>query len=211
MSTRKTPVQEHTERVQREGKAREKETQRRVNPTQTPEQMREAFKDFDAIEILDRRLTNPEAETVLPIRLVDEPTDAQDPKGTKRKWYLRWFNTSIPNRFHSATTSQGYVPVKWDELQNREIVSNAFAGSDQVRRGDRGVEVLCKMPLVYYHAIKKKQREKHNRSLTPKALQAAVTNAAVKAGLDPEQNEEVGQIVGEIKVGTQRLVSELDE
>jgi hypothetical protein len=33
----------------------------------------------------------------------------------------------------------------------------------------------------------------------------------VKAGLDPEQHEEVGQIVGDIKVGRERLVSALDE
>jgi hypothetical protein len=211
MTAPKTPVQKHTERVQREARDRERQTQRRANPPQSPEQMREAFKDLDSIDILDRRLTNPEAELVLPIRLKDEPSHAQDPQGAKRRWYLRWFNTSIPNRFHSATASQGYVPVLWEELQDREIVSNAFGGSDQVRRGDRGVEVLCKMPLVYYLAIKKKQREKHDRAMSPKALRNAVAREAVKAGLDPEQHEEVGQIVGDIKVGRERLVSALDE
>jgi len=211
MTAPKTPVQKHTERVQREAKQREQQTQRRANPPQSPEQMREAFKDLDSIDILDRRLTNPEAETVLPIRLTDEPTYAQDPEGRKRRWYLRWFNTSIPNRFHSATAAQGYVPVLWTELQDKEIVSNAFAGSDQVRRGDRGLEVLCKMPLVYYLAIKKKQRDRHNRSLQPKAMREAVAREAMKAGLDPDQNDEVGQIVGDIKTGRERLVSALDE
>jgi hypothetical protein len=61
MSTRKTEVQKHTERVQREARQREQATQRRANPPQSPEQMREAFKDLDSIDILDRRLTNPEA------------------------------------------------------------------------------------------------------------------------------------------------------
>jgi hypothetical protein len=211
MTAPKTEVQKHTERVQREAREREKQSQRRANPPQSPQAMREAFKDLDSIEILDRRLTNPEADMVLPIRLKDEPTDAQDPLGQQRKWYLRWFNTAIPNRFHTATASQGYTPVTWDELQNREIVSNPFNGSDQVRRGDRGVEVLCKMPMVYYLAIKKKQREKHNRGMQPKALREQVARAAEKAGLDPTQNDEVGQIVGDIKVGRERLVSALDE
>jgi hypothetical protein len=207
----KTPQQIESERLKKNADERARAARRRANPTASPEAMREAFKDLDSIDILDRRLTNPEADQVLPIRLKDEPSHVADPDGRQRKWYLRWFNTSIPNRFHTAKATQGYTAVQWDELQDREIVSNAFAGSDQVRRGDRGVEVLCKMPLVYYYAIKKKQREKRDRAMTPKALREAVTREALKAGLDPDQHDDVGGIVGEIKLGRETLVSSLDE
>jgi hypothetical protein len=207
----KTPQEIEKARLDKNARERERATQRRANPPTTAAAMREAFKDLDAIEILDRRLTNPEADQVLPIRLKDEPTEAQDPHSTKRRWYLRWLNTSIPNRFHTAKAGKGYTPVTWDELQDRECVSNPFQGSDQVRRGDRGVEVLCKIPMVYYLAIKQKEREKRDRAMTPRALRDAVAREAVKQGLDPEQNAEVGGIVGEIREGRERLVSAVDE
>lgn len=208
---KKTPTQAFTERVQRDAKARERETQRRANPAVTPAQLRESFADLDAIDVLERRLLNPDADQVLPIRLKDEPDHHVDPLGTKRRWYLRWFNTSIPNRFHTATASLGYTPVLWPELRDREIVSNPFNGSEQVRRGDRGVEVLCKIPMPYYLKFKKQQHDKQAAALQPRAMREAAKNAAAKAGLDPDEHEDVGGVVGEIKVGRERLVSSLDE
>lgn len=212
MTTRaKSADQQMRERLAKEGKARNTQTQRRAAPAVSPEEMKDAFADLSSIDILDRRLTNPDTETVLPIRLKDEPTHVADPHGHKRKWYLRWFNTTIPNRFHNATAALGYVPVLWDELQDREIVANAFTSGDQVRRGDRGVEVLCKMPMVYYKQIKAKQREKANRAMTPKALREQIRHDAAKRGLDPDLDDSVGGIVGDIKVGRDRVVNRDDE
>jgi hypothetical protein len=202
----KSPQEIEKAKLDKAAKDRERRTQKRATPASTPTMMREAFKDLDAIDILDRRLTNPEADLVLPIRLKGEPSHVDDPHGHHRTWYLRWFNTSIPNRFHTVTASLGYTPVKWDELQDREIVSNAFTSSEQVRRGDRGTEVLCKMPMTYYTAIKAKQRGKHDRAMTPKALRAAIEREAAKAGLDPDDH---GQAT--IKEYAATAVSSLDE
>ena len=203
----KTPFQAGAETLQKEAAQRTRDSKRRASAPVTTEALHESFAGLEALEVLDRRLENPDAPNVLPIRLKDEPTEAQDPEGRKRRWYLRWFNAAMPNRFHSATASLGYTPVLWEELQNREIVANAFDGSPQVRRGDRGIEVLCKIPLPYYLAIKKKQREKRARSVTPRAMQQEVMAAAAKAGLDPDLDPSIGGIVGEIKVGRERLVS----
>jgi hypothetical protein len=202
----KSPQEIEKAKLDKAAKDRERRTLKRATTTSTPSMMKEAFKDLDAIDILDRRLTNPEADLVLPIRLKGEPSHVDDPHGHNRTWYLRWFNTSIPNRFHTATASLGYTPVKWDELQDREIISNAFTASEQVRRGDRGVEVLCKMPMTYYTAIKEKQRAKHNRAMTPKALQRAIEREAVKAGLDPDEHSQAT-----IKEHSAHAVSSLDE
>jgi hypothetical protein len=202
----KSPQEIEKARLDKNAKDRERRTQKAATTTSSPSMMREAFKDLDAIDILDRRLTNPEADLVLPIRLKGEPSHVDDPHGHHRTWYLRWFNSSIPNRLHTATASLGYTPVEWEELQDREVVSNPFTGSNQVRRGDRGVEVLCKMPMTYYTAIKEKQRAKHNRAMTPKALQRAIEREAVKAGLDPDEHSQAT-----IKEHSAHAVSSLDE
>lgn len=207
MAKKKTADQQMRERLAKESTERAVTTRRIATPAVSATDLHEAFSDLESIDVLDRRLKNPNADEVLPIRLVDEPPQNADPLGVKRKWYLRWFNTAIPNRFHAATASLGYVPVLWKELQNREIVHNAFVGSDQVRRGERGVEVLCKMPMAYYTAIKAKQREKHNRRMTPKALREQVASEAVKRGLDPEQDDSVGGIIGDIRERRDRVVS----
>jgi hypothetical protein len=202
-----TPAQQEALTLAREAATRSRESKRRANPEVSTEALHEAFAGLEALDILDRRLENPTAPTVLPIRLVDEPTELQDPHGKKRRWYLHWFNTSIPNRFHSATASLGYTPVLWEELQDREIIANAFAGSPQVRRGDRGVEVLCKIPLPYYLAIKKKQQAARARTTTPRAMRDEALAAAAKAGLDGEMDPSIGGVVGDIKLGRERLVS----
>lgn len=208
----RTPQQIEQSRLQREAAQRETQVQRQIKTAAAiaPSSLRESFGDLASIDILERRMENPDADMVLPIRLKDEPAAATDPLGLNRRWYLRWFNTSLPNRFHSATAQLGYVPVLWTELQDREQVTNAHAGSDQVRRGDRGVEVLCKIPMAAYRKIKAVQQAKRERGMTPKALREQVAAAAIKQGLDPERDESVGGIVGSIKVGRDRLISEED-
>jgi hypothetical protein len=208
----KTPTdfQKQAATLTKDAAARSRESRRRANPEVSTEALHAAFEGLEALEVLDRRLENPSSPTVLPIRLVDEPTELQDPHGKKRRWYLHWFNTSIPNRFHSAVASLGYTPVLWEELQNREIVANAFDGSPQVRRGDRGVEVLCKIPLPYYLAIKKKQQAARARTTTPRAMRDEALAAAAKAGLDGEMDPSIGGVVGDIKLGRERLVSAED-
>ena len=210
MARVKSRLEIETERLQAQVKSRVRETVRgeRSQVKVTDEEMTEAFKDFSNIDVASRRLLDPSLPSQLPIRLKDEPLEHEDPRGTRRKWYLRWINTAMPNRHHIAQQSLGYAPVKWDELQNVDVVSNPFKGAgDEVRRSEAGKEALMKMPMALYKRIKAKQHEKHQRTMTGRALKDAAVSAAHARGLSPEAGDEIGEIVGSIKVGRDRLVA----
>jgi hypothetical protein len=64
-----------------------------------------------------------------------------------------------------------------------------------------------KMPMALYRRIKAKQHERHARTMTGRALKESAIAAAVARGLSPEDTEAVGEVVGSIKVGRDRLVS----
>src|SRR5574342_129470 len=120
----------------------------------------ERFKDYPGLKAIERRLENPDLPGSLPIRLKDEPPYSEDPTGTRRKWYLRWINGNIEGRFAHVTDAMGYVPVRVDELQDANHITGLHEAKDGVvRRGDRGQEVLVKMPLALYTEIKRRQQE----------------------------------------------------
>lgn len=140
----------------------------------------EKYKGFKGIAVLERRLNNPDLPGSLPIRLKDEPTYVQDPHGKRRLWYLRWINGGEAGRFSQVTDAMGYVPVRVDELQNQESVIGLAESKDGiVRRGDKGQEVLVKMPLELYTAIKSRQQDaRHRRSRNAKLVKEDLANAA---------------------------------
>jgi hypothetical protein len=122
------------------------------------------YKDFKGINVIERRLQDPDLPGSVPIRLKDEPAYLQDPLGKKRKWYVRWINGAEAGRFALVTETMGYVPVLRDELQHSDGLMGLSDSKDGiVRRGDRGNEVLVKMPLELYTAIKRKQEDKRQR------------------------------------------------
>lgn len=143
----------------------------------------EKYKDFGGIQVLERRLESPDLPGSVAIRLKDEKTYLEDPQGKKRKWYLRWINGGEAGRFSQVTDVMGYVPVRVDELQNAEAVMGTAESKDGiVRRGDHGREVLVKMPLELYTAVKAKQQEhRTRRSRNAKAVREDLANAAGSA------------------------------
>ena len=150
----------------------------------------EKYKDFKGIAVLERRLESPDLPGTLAIRLKDEPTHLVDPQGKKRTWYLRWINGGEAGRFSQVTDLLGYVPVRIDELQNPESVLGASESKDGiVRRGDRGQEVLVKMPLELYTAIKARQQDLRERRFH--------NAAAVKSDLANAAGQSLGDEAGE--------------
>lgn len=125
----------------------------------------EKFRDFPGIKAVMRRMESPDHDPgSVDIRLIDEPDYAQDPRGLKRLWHLRWVNGGQEGRFANITQVKGYVPVRVHELQNQDLVAGLFRRTEDgdhpiVRRGDRGQEVLCKMPLELYQGIRTRQQE----------------------------------------------------
>lgn len=140
----------------------------------------EQFKDFPGIKVVERRLTHPDLPGSVPIRLRDEPTYVQDPQGVRRIWYLRWINAAEAGRFSLVTDTMGYVPVRVEELQNPEAVMGLSESKDGlVRRGDRGQEVLVKMPLKLYTAIKQRQQDaRQRRARNAKLVKEDLANIA---------------------------------
>ena len=203
----KSRLELETEKLQKAVKGRVKETIKQQGLRASDEDLVEAFKDFANIEVAGRRLTDPTLPNALPIRLKDEPLEHEDPRGIRRKWYLRWINLAMPNRHHIAQQSLGYAPVRWEELQTADVISNPSKTDEYVRRSEGGKEALMKMPMALYRRIKAKQHEKHARTMTGRALKDSAIAAAVARGLSPEDSEGVGEVVGSIKVGRDRLVS----
>lgn len=169
----------------------------------------ERFKDFPAIDLIARRFNDPNDPGSLPILLDEEDrnccinSDHQyrlKPGATvchlckkpARIWYVRWTNTSQENRW-SQIKSKGYVPVLISELKDEQDVADLVkATSDKyVRRGDRGQEVLVKMPLEIYNEIKLLQRARRRKdALSYKKLKADLAESAGQ-----ELGDEAGQSI----------------
>jgi len=207
MDRKKSRLEIETEKLQKSVRGRLRETIKQQGLKVSDEALLDAFKDFENIAVAERRLTDPTLPNALPIRLKDEPEEHEDPRGVRRKWYLRWINLAMPNRHHIAQQSLGYAPVRWTELQTDDVISNPFKGDEFVRRSEGGKEALMKMPMALYRRIKAKQHEKHARTMTGRALKESAVAAAHARGLSPEDSEAVGDVVGGIKIGRDTLVS----
>jgi hypothetical protein len=182
-----------------------------AEPAKPFSELLEKYKDFPGIAVLERRLENPDLPGSLPIRLKDEPTHAQDPHGKKRIWYLRWVDTGENGRYSMVTDVHGYVPVRVEELQSAVSTIGAADTKDGiVRRGDKGREVLCKIPLELYNAIKsEQQRVRERRSRNARAVKHDIASAAGVA-----LGDEAGQTISdefslEVKHGRGTLGGEL--
>lgn len=171
----------------------------------------ERFKDFPAIDIISRRFNDPNDPGSMPILLHDEDrnacvnSDHQNKiragattchlcKRPVRLWYVRFINTSQENRW-SQIRAKGYVPVLVSELYDEQDVSDLVkSGNDKyVRRGDRGQEILVKMPLELYMEIKKRQREMRKKdSLSARKVRRDLAEAAGR-----ELGDEAGQTIHE--------------
>lgn len=185
----------------------------------TPAGLLERFKDFPAIDVIERRLLDPNDPGSLPILLQDEAdqccvnSDHQNKlragattchlchKPTRR-WYVRFCNTSQEGRW-AQIRAKGYVPVELRELKDEQDVADLVknkeaSGSVYVRRGDRGQEVLVKMPLELYNEIKRRQRATRASALSSRAKMQ--DDLAESAGR--ELGDEAGQMIhdGEIRV-----------
>jgi hypothetical protein len=168
------------------------------------ERLRQGLEDFPSIDILERRLMNPEGAPSEPIRLRDQSEPME----------IRWINTEIPGRYHDVTRYGGYVPVKMGELLDPKEVSDLQESPDGVvTRGERGKEVLMKMPKRYYDAIQRKRstieqnRLRNSRNVKNELMEAAGSqshtykdtegNTVTVSG--DEAAHRVGAFFGEVK------------
>ena len=122
--------------------------------------------------IWERRFLNPGQETSQPIAMKEQG------------WTTRWINTQMPGRFHQSVSSDGYEPVKKDDLEHElDLLGLVDMGDGLVRRGEKGVEVLMKIPTNIFKRIQKRKAELTMQGLR-KSRQALAENIARKHGAD---------------------------
>ena len=146
----------------------------------TPDSLKEAFGSFPTYELLTRRISDPRDPGSLPILLKDEDpnscinsehinsvrpnqTHCKICRKPVRKWFVYWGNTDKEGRW-SSLMARGYVPVEVKQLRDEMDVADLVKTVDDqsrvlVRRGDRGKEVLCHVPLVAWLLTKAQARE----------------------------------------------------
>lgn len=154
--------------------------------------IKEEFKDFPGIDVFEQSVL--EGSDADPgIRLVGDPTPLQETDVEKTYWKLRWFNFAEPGRADRAAR-RNYVKVTFSELQTAEsIVMPPDAPKDGfVRRGDRGLEVLCKVPRKMYNFRRKMEAARLQGVLTSESklrdhLSGNVAHMAGKRGMNADQ------------------------
>lgn len=123
-------------------------------------------------KIWERRFVNPGQEASQPIELA------------QKGWTTRWINTQMPGRFHQSVSVQGYEPVKKDELEHSlDLLGLVDMGDGLVRRGEKGVEVLMKIPTNVFNRIQRRKADLVKQGLK-KSRQALAESAARKYGAD---------------------------
>lgn len=155
----------------------------------------EEFAGLPNISVIERRALDG-TDANMDLRLKGEEPYEADPKGLRRDWMLRWFNFAKDGRSQEAT-ARGYVKVEWDELQDREAISAGVTTDKYVRKGDRGLEVLHKIPMKLYRYLKKREAAKAAGLLTSEsALRDRMANGAANiAGKAGENADQAGSFV----------------
>lgn len=121
------------------------------------------------IDVLERRLQNPFGEGSTPIRL-KEPG-----------WTLHVINSSLrPGRYHDVTRNKGWVPVEAKEIDGDPLDFGFDVRDGRVVRGERGQEVLVKMPTEWAEQIAARKDELNKRHTGRKAVRQAAIDAAAK-------------------------------
>lgn len=152
--------------------------------------------------IWERRFVNPGPESSRPVELKE--------KG----WTTRWVNTQLPGRFHQAVSVLGYEPVHKDELEHSlDLLGYEDRGDGTVRRGEKGIEVLMKIPTTVFKRIQQRKGELTLKNL--KRTKEHMAQAAAKqfgdragdfvAGATGAAGEGIGGLKGSINDYVERV------
>lgn len=133
-----------------------------------------APKFVPAIEsVRERRLQNPFGEGSPAVRLKDPG------------WTVHVINTALrTGRYHDVRHNKGWDPVRPEDLAGtpQELGFEVLDG--KVVRGERGQEVLMKMPTKDYQAIQMAKDAKNRALTTPRRLKADVIEQTAAAYSD---------------------------
>jgi hypothetical protein len=124
-------------------------------------------------------------------------------------WSVRWFNAEIKaDHIWAAKNQKGWESVRPEELKDPEQVGG-FQTSPEgfVVRGERGRELLMKMPADYRVQIERQKAALNIRNMDPHRTKADVATAAGQ-----QLGDQAGQfindnvsLVGSIKTSRERI------
>lgn len=128
------------------------------------------------ISVIERRLQGP---SVLEMRTA--PIPLKHP----RSWVLRWVSTRIsPQHLWDIIHVKGWEYVVPEDLDCSLDEIGAFVRDHRIVRGERGEEVLVKMPHKLYRRLAEKKAEENFQQTfsTTKLKKAIVETAAEEEG-----------------------------
>lgn len=98
-------------------------------------------------------------------------------------WECRWFNSEIsPDHVWRAKNQKGWEPVRPAELADPEQIGGFQTSPDGfVVRGEKGREVLLKMPSEYRQRIERQKVKANIAAMDPHRQKADLAQAAGKA------------------------------
>ena len=126
------------------------------------------------ISVIERRLQGPSV-----FRTASQPIPLREPN----VWTLRWVNTKVhPNRLWDMLHTKGWVYATADDLACSVEEIGALLRDDRIVMGERGEEVLMKIPSSDYAAIaKKKDEETRRQTFGKQQLKKAITEGVAIA------------------------------
>jgi hypothetical protein len=139
----------------------------------TPVEIADA--DVPTFEVVERRIKYGDATALSgpSLELINQP----EPMA------LYWGNTGREGRHFQLTKRKGWVPVKMSELANRLDIGGEIVESPEgiVARGEKGREVLYKMPLRLYRALaQRKANDNIRRSRSAARLKQGSQDSMVR-------------------------------
>jgi len=155
----------------------------------------EEFKDFSGLQVLARRVDHG-VDASNEIRFTDEPPLSDDNKGDKRIWRPRWFNFSKDGRAFEAA-GRGWEKCRIEWLRDPEAVTGGVKHDEFVRRGDRGQEVLMRMPEKWYRYLKRREQlQREGKLSSESSTQSYLANqVAAMAGATGGNADQAGSFV----------------
>lgn len=158
-------------------------------------ELKKEFEDYPLIEVFERRAISG-IDASVDIRLKGDLTSMEDPGGDACYWKLRWFNFGKAGQSEKAADN-AYVKVTWEELSDQEGLGPVVRTDGFVRRGDRGLEVLHKIPLKLFRHKKRRDAARMAGLLeSEQGLRDYLANGvAGRAGLSGDNADQAGSFV----------------
>lgn len=147
----------------------------------------------DAIEVWDR------------LALYGDDSSASQPiaLNVPGRWYCRWINTQLDGRWNTVVHRKRFIPVAVKELSDPRALTGFNASPEgYVTRGDRGQEVLVRIPQDVWDRIQQGKAERLIAKAQSQSAQKEALQNALAGQYGAEAAEAVRDFKGTITSGT---------